>query len=54
MITNILFTIFVFLTVWMGSIMICRSFRKLGISGMTFLLFAIGATGIITHILKVW
>ena len=54
MIFDILFVVFVFLSVWFGAINFAKLVGKQPISATNFIIMAVGFTGVITRLLSVW
>lgn len=51
---NIIFVAFIFLSVWMTTIILAKMVYKNSISLWRFLIMAIGYTGIITRVIGIW
>lgn len=51
---NVLFTIFVFISIWSGFLCFGNLFRKQGVPPLNILIMAVGFTGVITHIIGIW
>ena len=51
---NVLLTIAIFLSVWMGTIVTISAIHKQNIPALNLILLAAGLTGVITHFIGMW
>lgn len=51
---DILFVVFIFVSVWWGAVNFVKMFYKEHIPFLNFIIMAAGFTGVITHLLGVW
>lgn len=51
---NVLFTIFVFISIWFGFLCFGNLFRKQDIPALNILIMAVSFTGVITHVIGIW
>lgn len=52
--SNVFFVLAIFVSIWMGSIIITKMIYKDAIQWWNFILFSIGLTAVITHIAGIW